>query len=74
MRPMRTVKEMKSFVEAYGNICAYVPTEQAEHIVFMLCMGRTEEEIYKLYPEAVTVIDAYLIWRTALTMEYGDLV
>ena len=73
MRPMRTVKEIKGFVEAYGNICAYVPTEQVEHIVFMLCMGRDEAEIYKLYPEAVTVIDAYLIWRTALAMEYGEL-
>ena len=73
MRPMNTVKEMKAFVEAYQNICAYVPTEQVEHIVFMLCMGRDEEEIYKLYPEAVTVIDAYLIWRSALTMQYGEL-
>lgn len=73
MRPMNTVKEMKAFVEAYGNICAYVPPAQVEHIVFMLCMGRDEEEIYKLYPEAVTVIDAYLIWRSALTMQYGEL-
>jgi len=73
MRPMNTVKEMKAFVEAYGNICAYVPSAQVEHIVFMLCMGRDEEEIYKLYPEAVTVIDAYLIWRSALTMQYGEL-
>ena len=73
MRAMRTVKEIKGFVEAYANICAYVPTEQVEHIVFMLCMGRAEDEIYKLYPEAVTVIDTYLIWRTALTMEYGEL-
>ena len=73
MRPMNTVKEMKAFVEAYQNICAYVPMEQVEHIVFMLCMGRDEEEIYKLYPEAVTVIDAYLIWRSALTMQYGEL-
>ena len=73
MRAMRTVKEMKAFVEAYQNICAYVPPAQVEHIVFMLCMGNPEEEIYKLYPEAVTVIDAYLIWRLALTMQYGEL-
>lgn len=69
---MKTVKEIKSFVKAYGNICAYVPEAQVEHIVFMLCMGRDEEEIYKLYPEAVTVLDAYYIWGLALTMEYGD--
>lgn len=73
MRAMRTVKEIKGFVEAYGNICAYVPTGQVEHIVFMLCMGRDEAEIYNLYPEARTVIDACLIWRSALTMEYGEL-
>ena len=69
---MKTVKEIKAFVKAYGNICAYVPEKQVEHIVFMLCMGNPEEEIYELYPEAVTVIYAYLIWRTALTMEYGE--
>jgi hypothetical protein len=69
---MKTVKEIKAFVEAYGRICAYVPEKQVEHIVFMLCMGRDEEAIYKLYPEAVTVLDAYYIWSLALTMEYGD--
>lgn len=69
---MKTVKEIKSFVKAYGNICAYVPKEQVEHIVFMLALGRDEEEIYKLYPEAVTVLDAYYIWGLALTMEYGE--
>jgi len=69
---MRTMKEIKAFVKAYGNICAYVPEKQVEHIVFMLCMARDEEEIYHLYPEAVTVIDAYLIWGLALTMEYGE--
>jgi len=70
---MKTVKEIKAFVKAYGNICAYVPEKQVEHIVFMLCMGRDEKEIYELYPEAVTVIDACYIWRTALTTEYGEL-
>ena len=69
---MKTVKEIKSFVKAYGNICAYVPEKQVEHIVFMLCMERDEDEIYKLYPEAVTVLDAYDIWGLALTMEYGE--
>jgi hypothetical protein len=69
---MNTVKEMKAFVEAYQTICAYVFREQVEHIVFMLCMGRTEEEIYKLYPEAVTVIDAYLIWNTANNFTQGE--
>ena len=33
---MKTVKEIKAFVEAYGRICAYVPEAQVEHIVFML--------------------------------------
>lgn len=69
---MKTVKEIKSFVAAYGNICAYVHQEQVEHIVFMLCMGRDEEEIYKLYPEAVTVLDAFYMWGLALAMEHGE--
>jgi hypothetical protein len=69
---MKTVKEIKCFVQAYGNICAYVPVEQAEHIVLMLCMGYDEEEIYKLYPEAVSVLDAYYIWGKALAMEIGE--
>ena len=69
---MRTVKEIKAFVKAYGNICAYVPEKQVEHIVFMLCMERDEDEIYKLYPEAMTVLDAYYIWGLALTMEHGE--
>jgi hypothetical protein len=69
---MKTMKEIKAFVKAYGNICAYVPEKQVEQIVFMLCMGRDEDEIYKLYPEAMTVLDAYYIWGLALTMEYGD--
>ena len=70
---MKTVKEIKSFVEAYGNICAYVPKEQVEHIVFMLCMGRDEEEIYKLYAEAVTVLDAYYMWHVALAIGHGEM-
>jgi hypothetical protein len=69
---MKTAKEIKCFVQAYGNICAYVPVEQVEHIVLMLCLGRDEEEIYKLYPEAVTVLDAYYIWGLALAMEIGE--
>jgi len=69
---MKTVKEIKAFVQAYGNICAYVPVEQVEHIVLMLCLEHDEEEIYKLYPEAVTVIDTYLIWGSALTMEKAN--
>jgi len=36
------------------------------------CMERDEEEIYKLYPEAVTVINAYYIRSLALNMEYGE--
>ena len=67
---MKTVKEIKSFIDAYGKICAYVPEGQVAHIVLMLVLGRDEEEIYKLYPEAVTVLDAYYIW--GLATEYGD--
>jgi hypothetical protein len=57
--------EIQAFVDAYQNIMAYVNADEVRHIAEMLAAGVDEDEIYEQYPDATSVIDAYLLWGKA---------
>ena len=69
---MKTVAEIKAFVDAYQKIMAYVDANDVEPIATMLSEGADEDEIYANFPEATSVIDAYLLWYAAKEFATGE--
>jgi hypothetical protein len=66
---MKTVAEIKAFVDAYSRICGYVSQSEVESIANMLSQGIDEDDIYEKYFDATSVIDAYLLWSAARKYE-----
>jgi len=65
--------EIHAFVNAYQNIMAYVKADEVRHIATMLAAGVDEDEIYDMYGDAVSVIDAYLLWDAAREFTKGEM-
>lgn len=68
---MNTLKEINAFVEAYGRIFGNVPKDDVEHIVFMTVNEVDEEEVYKRFPDATSVLNAFYLWNTAKNFNQG---
>jgi hypothetical protein len=58
-------EEIKAFVNAYQKIMAYADANDVEPIAIMLSENADEGEICDKYGDAVSVIDAYLLWDAA---------
>jgi hypothetical protein len=65
--------EIQAFVDAYQNIMAYVKADDVKPIAEMLAAGVDEDEIYDTYGDAVSVIDAYLLWDAAREFTKGEM-
>jgi hypothetical protein len=70
---MKTVEEFEAFVEAYAKCMGYVDRKDVEVIVLMLSMGYDEEVIYKRFPEAQSVFDAYYLWGEGRKFTKGEM-
>ena len=65
--------EIEAFVTAYQCSMAYVDANDVRTIALMLSQDVDEDEIYDLFPEATSVIDAYLLWYSAKEFAKGEI-
>lgn len=69
---MKTIAELEAFVGAYARISGYVSEEDARKIATQLALGVVEDAIYEKHSDAVSVIDAYLLWGAARDYQQGE--
>lgn len=67
------VEEIEAFADAYQCSMAYLPINDVRVIALMLSQDMDEDEIYDRFPEATTVIDAYLLWGAAKEFAKGEM-
>jgi hypothetical protein len=65
-------EEIQAFVNAYQRTMGYVDADDVKPIAEMLAANADEDEIYDKYGDAVSVIDAYLLWDAASEFTKGQ--